>query len=105
MANNWADNRPKGSKGTVIHCSTPFVINGILAGDSVSYCEMLTLFSSWDGLDQRRSSEFLSEDQLVHLKTYRYQSVDKSLISRYILKHYVRLYPNCKLQIIEGGPC
>ncbi|KAG0635620.1 hypothetical protein HOY80DRAFT_1011744 [Tuber brumale] len=37
---------------------------------------------------QRRSSEFLSEDQLVHLKTYRYQSVDKSLISRYILKHY-----------------
>ncbi|KZF26123.1 sn-1,2-diacylglycerol cholinephosphotransferas-like protein [Xylona heveae TC161] len=32
--------------------------------------------------------ECLSEDALVHLKSYKYSSVDKSYISRYILKHY-----------------
>lgn len=34
--------------------------------------------------------ECVSEDALQHLKTYKYSSVDKSYISRYILKHYVR---------------
>ena len=34
--------------------------------------------------------ECVSEDALQHLKTYKYSSVDKSFISRYILKHYVR---------------
>ena len=34
--------------------------------------------------------ECVSEDALVHLKSYKYSSVDKSLISKYILKHYVR---------------
>lgn len=33
--------------------------------------------------------ECVSEDALVHLKSYKYSSVDKSLISRYILRHYV----------------
>ncbi|KAF2835547.1 Choline/ethanolaminephosphotransferase [Patellaria atrata CBS 101060] len=32
--------------------------------------------------------ECVSEEALAHLKTYKYSSVDKSLISRYILKHY-----------------
>ncbi|KAI9842369.1 MAG: hypothetical protein M1837_007289 [Sclerophora amabilis] len=32
--------------------------------------------------------ECVSEEALSHLKTYKYSSVDKSLISRYILKHY-----------------
>lgn len=32
--------------------------------------------------------ECVSEDALVHLKSYKYSSVDKSLISKYILKHY-----------------
>jgi ethanolaminephosphotransferase len=32
--------------------------------------------------------ECVSEDALQHLKTYKYSSVDKSFISRYILKHY-----------------
>ncbi|KAH8679827.1 sn-1,2-diacylglycerol cholinephosphotransferase-like protein [Tricladium varicosporioides] len=32
--------------------------------------------------------ECVSEDALVHLKSYKYSSVDKSLISNYILKHY-----------------
>lgn len=36
--------------------------------------------------------ECVSEDALQHLKTYKYSSVDKSFISRYILKHYVRLF-------------
>ena len=34
--------------------------------------------------------ECVSEEALAHLKTYKYSSVDKSLISNYILKHYVR---------------
>ena len=34
--------------------------------------------------------ECVSEDALIHLKSYKYSSVDKSLISKYILKHYVR---------------
>ena len=40
--------------------------------------------------------ECVSEDALQHLKTYKYSSVDKSFISRYILKHYVR-NPRCSL--------
>ncbi|RDW73175.1 sn-1,2-diacylglycerol cholinephosphotransferas-like protein [Coleophoma cylindrospora] len=32
--------------------------------------------------------ECVSEEALVHLKSYKYSSVDKSLISNYILKHY-----------------
>lgn len=35
--------------------------------------------------------ECVSEDALVHLKSYKYSSVDKSPISYYILRHYVRL--------------
>lgn len=31
----------------------------------------------------------MSEEALVHLKSYKYSSVDKSFISNYILKHYV----------------
>ena len=34
--------------------------------------------------------EPLSEDALKHFKTYKYSSVDKSPISYYILRHYVR---------------
>lgn len=34
--------------------------------------------------------ECVSEEALVHLKSYKYSSVDKSFISNYILKHYVR---------------
>ncbi|KAF2750786.1 ethanolaminephosphotransferase 1 [Sporormia fimetaria CBS 119925] len=32
--------------------------------------------------------ECVSEDALQHLRTYKYSAVDKSFISRYILKHY-----------------
>ncbi|KAK7545683.1 ethanolaminephosphotransferase 1 [Phyllosticta paracitricarpa] len=32
--------------------------------------------------------ECVSEEALAHLKTYKYSSVDKSYVSRYILKHY-----------------
>lgn len=31
----------------------------------------------------------ISEEALIHLKSYKYSSVDKSLISRYVLQHYV----------------
>ncbi|KFY36929.1 hypothetical protein V495_07499 [Pseudogymnoascus sp. VKM F-4514 (FW-929)] len=34
------------------------------------------------------AAESLSEDALVHLKSYKYSSVDESYISNYILKHY-----------------
>ena len=34
-------------------------------------------------------NECISEEALVHLKSYKYSSVDKSPVSNYILKHYV----------------
>ncbi|CAD6576765.1 MAG: hypothetical protein ASARMPREDX12_008000 [Alectoria sarmentosa] len=34
------------------------------------------------------AAECVSEEALVHLKSYKYSSVDKSLISHYILRHY-----------------
>ncbi|KAL1979803.1 hypothetical protein VTN96DRAFT_5188 [Rasamsonia emersonii] len=36
----------------------------------------------------KATQDSLSDDALVHLKSYKYSSVDKSFISRYILKHY-----------------
>ncbi|KAL2002006.1 hypothetical protein VTN02DRAFT_860 [Thermoascus thermophilus] len=36
----------------------------------------------------KATQDSLSDDILVHLKSYKYSSVDKSFISRYILKHY-----------------
>ena len=42
--------------------------------------------------------ECVSEDALIHLKSYKYSSVDKSLISHYILRHYVQ----CSLLILTG---
>ena len=38
----------------------------------------------------KAAAECVSEEALVHLKSYKYSSVDKSLISHYILRHYVR---------------
>lgn len=41
------------------------------------------------GLNKKEAAyECVSEEALIHLKSYKYSSVDKSLISRYILKHY-----------------
>lgn len=34
--------------------------------------------------------ESVSDEALVHLKSYKYSSVDKSLISQHILRHYVQ---------------
>jgi hypothetical protein len=39
---------------------------------------------------EEAAAECLTEDALVHLKSYKYSSVDKSPISNYILRHYVR---------------
>ncbi len=36
------------------------------------------------------AAECVSDEALVHLQSYKYSSVDKSLISNYILRHYVR---------------
>lgn len=40
----------------------------------------------------------MSEEALIHLRTYKYHSIDESFISNYILKHYV-----CSPQV-EDGP-
>ena len=40
------------------------------------------------------AAEVLSEGALIHLKSYKYSSVDKSYISRYILKHYWNAFVN-----------
>lgn len=37
--------------------------------------------------------ECVSEDALVHLKSYKYSSVDNSLLTRYVMRHYVRGLP------------
>ena len=39
---------------------------------------------------EEAAHECVSDEALAHLKTYKYSSVDKSFISNYILKHYVR---------------
>jgi ethanolaminephosphotransferase len=44
---------------------------------------------AWNVIEEA-AHECVSEEALVHLKSYKYSSVDKSLISNYILKHYVR---------------
>lgn len=38
-------------------------------------------------------AECISEEALVHLKSYQYSAVDKSPISHYVLRPYVRLVP------------
>lgn len=48
--------------------------------------------------DSTAAAECISEDALVHLKSYKYSSVDKSLISNYILKHYV-----CNAESMRGS--
>ena len=49
-----------------------------------------------DRLSARAAHECVSEEALVHLKSYKYSGVDKSLISKYVLKHYVRSHPSFK---------
>jgi ethanolaminephosphotransferase len=38
-------------------------------------------------------AECVSDDALIHLKSYKYSAVDKSPISHYILRPYVRTAP------------
>jgi hypothetical protein len=49
-----------------------------------------TTFTNMLASVEAAAAESLSEDALVHLKSYKYSSVDESYISNYILKHYVR---------------
>jgi len=46
------------------------------------------------GLVGPSSGDALSPETLSNLKFYKYQSVDKSYVSRYILKYYVRIKPS-----------
>ncbi|KAJ9486251.1 hypothetical protein VN97_g7090 [Penicillium thymicola] len=52
----------------------------------------LLLFSTWSKVGDMKTvtetQDSLSDDALLPLKSYKYSSVDKSFISRYILKHY-----------------
>lgn len=43
---------------------------------------------------EEAAAECVSEDALVHLKSYKYSSVDKSPVSHYILRPYVCTLPN-----------
>jgi hypothetical protein len=40
--------------------------------------------------EKTAAQDSLSDEALLPLKTYKYSSVDKSYISNYILRHYVR---------------
>ena len=56
--------------------------------------ECANVLCEWTG-SSNADPDALSPEALSHLKTYKYQSVDKSFVSRYVLKHYVRVkwYP------------
>jgi hypothetical protein len=41
-------------------------------------------------MEKPAAQDSLSDEALLPLKTYKYSSVDKSYISNYILRHYVR---------------
>lgn len=62
------------------------LIGAIHQQDTLSYSIMGVL-----------SSGSLSNDRLANLKLYKYSAVDKSFISRYVLKHYwnwsIELFP------------
>ncbi|KAG7293389.1 hypothetical protein NEMBOFW57_003439 [Staphylotrichum longicolle] len=44
-------------------------------------------------LTEEAVAECVSDDALIHLKSYKYSAVDKSPISHYILRPYVRTAP------------
>lgn len=50
---------------------------------------------SW--LPVRSYKSYLEEDQIQNLRLYKYAAIDKSPISKYILKHYwnfaIKLFP------------
>jgi len=46
------------------------------------------------GSYRRVAADPLSDEAMAHLKSYKYSSVDKSLISNHILRHYVNLPSN-----------
>lgn len=48
----------------------------------------------WGQIGSSNGGDSLSPEVLSHLKSYKYQSVDKSFISRYILRYYVRVERN-----------
>ena len=43
---------------------------------------------------EKAVAECISDDALIHLKAYKYSSVDESPVSYYILRPYVRI-PSC----------
>ncbi|OTA92535.1 hypothetical protein M434DRAFT_396404 [Hypoxylon sp. CO27-5] len=43
---------------------------------------------------KKAAAECISDDALIHLKSYKYSAVDKSPISNYILRPYVRSIPS-----------
>ncbi|KAL2270861.1 hypothetical protein VTJ83DRAFT_232 [Remersonia thermophila] len=43
---------------------------------------------------KQAAAECVSDDALIHLKTYKYSAVDKSPISNYVLKHYWNAFVN-----------
>lgn len=47
-------------------------------------------YANWvHDIEKAAVSDSLSDDALKHFKTYKYSSVDKSPVSKYILRHYV----------------
>jgi hypothetical protein len=54
---------------------------------------------------EKAAAECISEEALVHLKSYKYSAVDKSPVSNYILKPYVRVLPipTCRVVPAKRG--
>lgn len=71
---------------------------GWLAGDEGLVAKVFAAKTSWAevrllGNSSSRSLTIavdpLSDEALIHLKSYKYSSVDKSWVSNHILRHYV----------------
>jgi hypothetical protein len=76
----------------------PFDLIVELTGDEGLVAKVLAAKTSWVevrllGTSSSRSLTIavdpLSDEALIHLKSYKYSSVDKSWVSNHILRHYV----------------
>lgn len=60
-------------------------------GREESFFSLVEVAANHIGGVEQAVAECISDDALIHLKSYKYSSVDKSPVSKYILGPWVRL--------------
>lgn len=63
----------------------------LTAGRNRSFFFLVEVAANHVGGTEQSVAECISDDALIHLKSYKYSSVDKSPVSKYILGPWVRL--------------